>query len=485
MKKNETPKVFISYAWGSKEYQDGVLAFATSLVQDGIDVVLDKWDLTEGNDTYAFMEKSVKDSTITNVLILLDPLYTQKANDRSGGVGTETQIISPEVYNQVNQDKFLPIIMKRDSEGNVSKPTYLKGTLHFDLSIPDTYDNEYKRLVKKLYGEEVYKKPSLGSRPKWVDESIEVPSKTLVSYQTLTSQLPMSEKKIALENYLEEIKKECVDFAENNTQLKESDDSYLKMYDSANIIREKYLQLLKKASFVEDNCKKVAVFFEETLNAIVSNYASINSLGRDIVLIRLHEFFIYTVAFYLRARCYSAVGYILGKTYFDWSHPGRDNGATSFTVFHYGQQSSRLDQAIKERDKKQYYSGIAQHWVESIDIGFCTKEQFVLADLICYNYTVYSRTYTDLPWFPKTYVYDNRENSLLWKCARQFVSREYAIEFIRVFGFEIIEDFVERMKQVEEEYSKGHCREMRYSNEFWGAPVLSTFIKAKEIGTKQ
>lgn len=47
------------------------------------------------------MEKSVLDESITNVLILIDPTYAKKANERAGGVGTETQIISAEVYNKV------------------------------------------------------------------------------------------------------------------------------------------------------------------------------------------------------------------------------------------------------------------------------------------------------------------------------------------------------------------------------------------------
>ena len=47
----ENPKVFISYAWGSKEYQEKVIALARDLMRDGIEVVLDKWSLKEGNDT--------------------------------------------------------------------------------------------------------------------------------------------------------------------------------------------------------------------------------------------------------------------------------------------------------------------------------------------------------------------------------------------------------------------------------------------------
>ena len=75
----EHPKVFISYAWASDEYQDKVLALATDLIGDGVDVILDKWSLKEGNDTFAFMEHCVTDPTVTNVLILLDPLYEKKA----------------------------------------------------------------------------------------------------------------------------------------------------------------------------------------------------------------------------------------------------------------------------------------------------------------------------------------------------------------------------------------------------------------------
>ena len=83
------PKVFISYAWATKSYEEKVLAFATQLISDGIDVVLDKWDMAEGNDTNAFMERCVNDPSITNVLMLIDPVYARKANEHTGGVGTE------------------------------------------------------------------------------------------------------------------------------------------------------------------------------------------------------------------------------------------------------------------------------------------------------------------------------------------------------------------------------------------------------------
>lgn len=46
MEDDKTPKVFISYSWSSDEL---VLDLAKRLVAHGVDVVLDKWDLKEGN----------------------------------------------------------------------------------------------------------------------------------------------------------------------------------------------------------------------------------------------------------------------------------------------------------------------------------------------------------------------------------------------------------------------------------------------------
>lgn len=157
-------------------------------------------------DDFAEVCKIV-DPCITNVLMLLDSIYAKKADDHSGGVGTETQIISAKVYQEVTQDKFIPVVMERDENGNVCKPTYLQGRLHFDLSTADKYDDEHQRLVKNLYGEEVYAKPELGPKPSWVDKPITVPSKSIVVYETLKGSHTTKAKKDLFSKYLNEISK--------------------------------------------------------------------------------------------------------------------------------------------------------------------------------------------------------------------------------------------------------------------------------------
>ena len=48
---DKIPKIFISYSWSRDAL---VLDLANRLVSHGVDVVLDKWDLKEGNDKYEF-----------------------------------------------------------------------------------------------------------------------------------------------------------------------------------------------------------------------------------------------------------------------------------------------------------------------------------------------------------------------------------------------------------------------------------------------
>ena len=87
-------KVFISYSWSSSEHEEWVLRFATDLRESGVDAILDKWDLREGHDANAFMEKMVSDPDIKKVVIVSDRVYSEKSDSRKGGAGIEAQIIS-------------------------------------------------------------------------------------------------------------------------------------------------------------------------------------------------------------------------------------------------------------------------------------------------------------------------------------------------------------------------------------------------------
>src|ERR1700693_342249 len=117
-----SPKLFVSYSWTSPDHEAWVLRLATELRENGIDVILDKWDLKEGHDAHAFMERMVTSPDIKKVVLVCDRTYAEKADQRTGGVGTEAQIISGEIYSKQAQDKFVAVLSERDENGNPFVP---------------------------------------------------------------------------------------------------------------------------------------------------------------------------------------------------------------------------------------------------------------------------------------------------------------------------------------------------------------------------
>ena len=144
---------------------DWVTELAERLVSDGIDTVLDIWDFKEGHDKYAFMERMVTDPSVHKVLVICDKKYAQKANDRSGGVGTETQIISKDVYDKVKQEKFIPILRERDEGNKECLPVFFQNRKYIDFSDDDSFEVAYNQLTRLIYGKQEQQKPTLGKRP--------------------------------------------------------------------------------------------------------------------------------------------------------------------------------------------------------------------------------------------------------------------------------------------------------------------------------
>ncbi|WP_254061202.1 toll/interleukin-1 receptor domain-containing protein [Bacillus velezensis] len=104
----KVPKVFISYSWSSDAHKQWVLELAKRLVAEaGVEVILDRWHLKIGYDRYKFMEDSIRKAD--KVIVICDKTYCEKANNRVGGVGSETMILTPEIYEDTKQDKFIPI----------------------------------------------------------------------------------------------------------------------------------------------------------------------------------------------------------------------------------------------------------------------------------------------------------------------------------------------------------------------------------------
>lgn len=159
------PRAFVSYSWSSDDHTAWVLALAERLRSDGVDVVIDRWYLKPGHDQFKFMEQMVTDPQVRRVLMVCDKKYASKADARSGGVGTEAQIISAEVYTKVTQEKFIPLLRERDETNSPYLPAYLKSRIYIDFSNDDAFAEAYESLLRTLHEAPEFAPPPIGKPP--------------------------------------------------------------------------------------------------------------------------------------------------------------------------------------------------------------------------------------------------------------------------------------------------------------------------------
>lgn len=146
-------KAFISYSWEDEEHKEWVRSFADRLLENGIEAMLDRYDLSPGERLPYYMEQSV--SNADYVLIICTPTYKEKAEGRKGGVGYEEHIITGELFAKGNEKKYIPVIRK----GNTSNalPVSLAGKFAVDLKDGPNYETNFNELVMTLKG--ISKKP--------------------------------------------------------------------------------------------------------------------------------------------------------------------------------------------------------------------------------------------------------------------------------------------------------------------------------------
>jgi hypothetical protein len=141
------PTVFISYSHDDTEHKQWVIALAARLLANGVNVLLDAYDLRAGDDVPKFMERGVRDSD--RVLMICTDRYTAKANEGVGGVGYEAMIVTGELVANLGTSKFIPIVRQKAEPYKV--PTSVSTRLYINLSDGPNADAEFGRLLEELH----------------------------------------------------------------------------------------------------------------------------------------------------------------------------------------------------------------------------------------------------------------------------------------------------------------------------------------------
>ena len=156
----EIPKVFVSYSHDSPEHKKWVYELSKKMIENGVDVILDQWDLRGGGDLPLFMERGLTNSD--KVLVICTERYVEKANKGEGGVGYERMILTSELIKSIDSEKIIPVIKQN---GSHNLPKFLETKLAIDLSRKDQFEFGSDELIRTILDAPLLKKPKIGKNP--------------------------------------------------------------------------------------------------------------------------------------------------------------------------------------------------------------------------------------------------------------------------------------------------------------------------------
>lgn len=452
MTDNSTPKVFISYSWSSKAHEDFVVRFCKELLNKGIDVVLDKWHLKPGNDKYAFMEKMVNDDSIDKVLIISDKTYTEKANRRKGGVGTESQIISKEMYEKINQEKFIPVVVEYDEQDNATLPTFLASRIYIDLSPSSDYLSEFEKLVRIIHNEPELIKPEVGTKPDFstkpiADSSLEV--RALGKFINTAHNNPTDEFSTMIEYFEAQ-----VIFLEDHLLVYNEETHPDNVYSSVLDLkssRDMFLQLLETIIKKHDEDKYYQAILDHFENLATFHYPNdgsgvYNRILYDNIRYYTQMSFTYFITFLIKYHKPDIVDLVLNHSFYVKNRPNSRH--ISFTEFQDHNQT--LDQLYVKKhnlDTRSLFADIAK---EQADVCKIEYEELMQTDFILALRSVFSGI--QRYWFPNLIVHRRRWSAWPFEIFDRAQAERHFIELSIILQFANKADLVQKYEKAYEDY---------------------------------
>jgi hypothetical protein len=122
------PCAFTSYSHDGRAHKHWVADLSSELRRNGVNVILDQWELPLGGD----------------------------------GVGYESMILTGELIRDLGTSKFIPLI--RQPGGGTLRPSALQSRLYLDFSDDQMFAQNLDRLLRELHGAGA-QRPPLGPNP--------------------------------------------------------------------------------------------------------------------------------------------------------------------------------------------------------------------------------------------------------------------------------------------------------------------------------
>ena len=405
-----SPKLFISYSWSSPDHEEWVLQLAKELVDNGVDVILDKWHLREGHDAHAFMERMVTDPEIGKVALICDAAYKRKADARSGGVGAEAQIITPDLYAKSEQSKFVAVICERDENGRPLVPAYYGGRIYIDLSDDAQRVDNFERLVRWAYNRPIDERPPLGAPPSYVTEGhgtrLGTSSRARRAVDALRNGRPNAI--VMVEEYLNTLSSE-LERLRISAGEEPFDDFVVRSLTDFLPYRNEAIEIFTIFALHEENPKLLSIVhrFLGSLLLYVDHSENVKQWSEwsfDNFRFIVHELFLYCIATLIRAENFRSAAYLMQTDYFV---PGQENYGSGvmlpYTKFRNYASSFDTRNTRLALNRLSLRADLLRERCQGIGVDF---RHLMQADFVLYLYAALHRPRDN--WWPETLLFANR-----------------------------------------------------------------------------
>ena len=414
------PRTFLSYSWSSPEHEDWVLRLADDLVDLDVDVILDKWDLQDGDDPYSFMERIVTDPALKKVVLVCDREYVRKADAREGGVGAEAQILTPELYRAAQTDpdapghekaetrKFVAVVREPAPPGERPAPAFYGGRIRIDMADDEGYGDALTRLSRWIYDKPLHVRPPRGKPPAFVTDGDAPSTSTSVRQRHAIKALREGRPEAdgAVDDYFETLTENLPRFNPDPEDDRPVQVTVLERADQLKGVRDEALDLVQNLVRYRPGpqaWEPVHQFFQHGLALFeppVVNH-QISAWSRDHLRLAIPELFLYTVAALLRKRRYAVAAYLLSER-FALPEDGRHgSGLVPFTALQHGSE------ALHAHDRVQTSRSISPTgtWLNArADRADLSLSALMQADLVL----ALRAESLDGYWWPDTLIYKAR-----------------------------------------------------------------------------
>ncbi|MGQ1948818.1 toll/interleukin-1 receptor domain-containing protein [Geofilum sp. OHC36d9] len=414
------PKIFISYSWKPIVNKEKTLNLAERLSNNGVHVIIDEWDLAEGQDKYQFMEQMVNNPEITRVLLICNKEYADKANSKKGGVGIESMIVSDEIYKKAEQKKFIPVIFEKDEDNQAYVPIFVKTRIFIDLSNDENFEEEYENLLRNIFDKPKSKRPPIGTPPAFVEHEEPVFLRTSHKVKTIKNAL-LNEKRnyqVFIDDYYLSFLKALEDFEINDEELgtiEYIDDKILEKIEGLKYLRNDFVNFLETifAYSYDFNIEKFFNFYEKLIEFFLIrqsnryNSSHFGSLKYDQFRFFYYELFLYSIAVMIGKERYKEIGYLLNNSFVVYDESKSETKSYSFMFFDLYPES--LNKYRNERLQMRRISVSADLIKQRADLIRYKFETLSEVDAILYYVAIMKNRqvneYSCMGWCPHTSVY--------------------------------------------------------------------------------